>query len=196
MQDTYNIINTNSEAIYREKGSKFIAKSYYVEDKDEAEAIVKQLRKEFHDARHWCYAYMIGKDYSVERQNDDGEPSGTAGKPIYGQIKSLALTNVLVVVIRYFGGTLLGTSGLIKAYKTSTQDVLEESGITTKEIVKYVTINFGFSKTKQVMQLINKHKLKIDKQEYTDMCSITFEVPISRYESVKQIFIKNLIDTK
>lgn len=196
MFDVYRQIQTENEVIFKEKASKFIAKSFVVESPEDAEHIVKQLRKDYHDARHWCYAYQIGKDYSIERQCDDGEPSGTAGKPILGQLKSFNLTNVLVVVIRYFGGTLLGTGGLIKAYKTSTQMVLEESGVEELEITQTLKIQYKFSQTRLVNQLMKKHGLKPSAQNFTEICEMEFEIKQSEYENYKNLFTKNLIITR
>ena len=120
--DTYKTIDSPAEGIYKEKGSKFLAKAYPVRTEEQVKAIVEQLKEEYYDARHHCYAYILGPKGDKWRANDDGEPSGTAGKPIHGQLLSFNLTNVLVVVIRYFGGTKLGESGLINAYKTATHD--------------------------------------------------------------------------
>ena len=133
-QDEYLTIVKSSEGLYKEKGSKFIALAFPVKTEEELKAIQLRLRKEYHDARHHCYAYRIGTSNMVYRTNDDGEPSGTAGKPIYGQIQSFQLTNILVVVIRYFGGTKLGVPGLIRAYKTATQDVFQNADIKLKTI--------------------------------------------------------------
>ena len=117
--DNYKTIKSSSEGIYKEKGSRFLAFAFPVVNQEEIKPIIERIRKEYHDARHHCYAYMIGRDRLIWRINDDGEPSGTAGRPILGQINSFGLTNILIVVSRYFGGTLLGVSGLINAYKTA-----------------------------------------------------------------------------
>ena len=131
-EDTYRTIEGTSTGIYREKGSKFIAIARPVCTEDEIKSIVEDLRKEYYDARHHCYAYILGAKGEKWRVNDDGEPSGTAGKPIHGQLLSFNVTNVLVVVVRYFGGTKLGVSGLINAYKSATQDALQNATVITK----------------------------------------------------------------
>jgi len=132
--DIYKTIKTPSQGIFRDKGSKFIAYAYPVHDQESVKSIIDNLRKEYHDARHHCFAYMIGYQRLVWRINDDGEPSGTAGRPILGQINSNLLTNILIVVIRYFGGTLLGVPGLINAYKTAAAEAIKNAEII--EIIK------------------------------------------------------------
>lgn len=127
--DEYLTISKPSEGLFKDRGSKFLAFAYPVSSEDEIKEIQEHLRSEYHDARHHCYAYMLGKDKNVFRANDDGEPSSTAGKPILGQIKSYDLTNILIVVIRYFGGTKLGVSGLINAYKTAAEEALKNAKI-------------------------------------------------------------------
>ncbi|MDX9797522.1 MAG: YigZ family protein, partial [Bacteroidales bacterium] len=132
--DTYLTIEDRAEGVYKEKGSKFISLAFPITTQEEIKEIVKDIKKEYFDAHHHCYAYILGHDKSVFRMNDDGEPSSTAGKPIYGQLLSRDLTNVLVVVVRYFGGTKLGVSGLIQAYKQASIDVLDNAKIIERTI--------------------------------------------------------------
>ena len=133
LPDTYKTIKSVSHGLFKDKGSKFISIAFPVRNEDEIKKFLDETRKEHHDARHHCYAYALGKDGSAWRSNDDGEPSGTGGKPILGQIRSFGVTNVLIIVPRYFGGTLLGTSGLINAYKTAA-----ESALSNAEIIDYI----------------------------------------------------------
>jgi len=134
IKDTYNTIEESSEGLYKDKGSKFISYAFHVVDVDQVKEIIQQIKKEHFSARHHCYAYRLGFSGEHYRVNDDGEPSGTAGKPIYGQLLSHELTNVLIIVVRYFGGTLLGVSGLINAYKSAALDVIVNSNIVLKII--------------------------------------------------------------
>ncbi len=175
-EDTYNTISASSEGLYKEKGSRFIALAFPVNHEDEIKNILGDLRKKYHDARHHCYAYILGYDKSTYRINDDGEPSGTAGKPIYGQILSSDLTNILIVVIRYFGGTLLGVSGLIRAYKTAAKDAIEHASIITKTVNDVYTINFGYSVMNNVMSLLKLHDVAFINQKHDTKSQISFSV--------------------
>src|ERR1035438_4724191 len=134
--DNYKTISSSSQGIYKEKGSKFIAYTFPVKTETEIKAHIEKLKKEHHSARHHCYAYRLHPDKSVYRMNDDGEPSGTAGKPIFGQIQSNDLTDILIVVVRYFGGTLLGVSGLINAYRSAAVEVLKNSTFINKTVIE------------------------------------------------------------
>ena len=142
--DSYKTIKSFSHGIFRDKGSRFIANAYPVADQEAVKPILDSLRKEFHDARHHCYAYMLGRERSVWRVNDDGEPSGTAGKPILGQINSFGLTNILIVVIRYFGGTLLGVPGLINAYRSAASEAIANAKIIKCTVQDYYEITFPY----------------------------------------------------
>lgn len=174
--DTYRTIEAPAEGIYKEKGSKFIAKAYPVRTEEQVKAILEQLREEFYDARHHCYAYIIGAHGNKWRANDDGEPSGTAGKPIHGQLLSFGLTNVLVVVIRYFGGTKLGVSGLINAYKTSTHDALSNAKIITRTADAIYRVTFGYTMMNEVMRLAKEHNLQFIEQHFDNTCFIKVRV--------------------
>lgn len=174
--DTYKTINKCSEGLYREKGSKFIARVYHVNSETQIKEHLAQLRKEFYDARHHCYAYQLGFDKSAYRVNDDGEPSGTAGRPIFGQIQSFDLTNVLIVVIRYFGGTKLGIGGLINAYRSATKEAIENNKIETRTINEVYKINYPYPCMNEVMKIMKDYKLEQKDQIFEMDCELTFIV--------------------
>jgi uncharacterized YigZ family protein len=173
-EDTYKTIDSISEGVYKEKGSKFIAEAIPVKDEDEVKIRLAELRKKYHDARHHCYAYRIGFEKDIFRTNDDGEPSGTAGKPIYGQLLSKDVTFVLVVVVRYFGGTKLGVSGLINAYRTATREALEIADIKTKVIQDVYEINYPYEVMNDVMKIMKDAQLKQLSQTFELNCRIEF----------------------
>lgn len=175
-EDTYKTIQATSEGLYKEKGSKFLAYAYPISKEDEVKAILEIIKKEFKGAAHHCYAYVIGADKATYRINDDGEPSGTAGKPIYGQINSFDLTNILVIVVRYFGGTLLGVSGLIRSYKTAAKEALTKATIIEKTINDVYCIAFEYAATNSVMKCLNEKQAKIISQDFKEKCAITFSV--------------------
>jgi len=189
--DTYKTISAPAEGLYKEKGSKFIAYIYPVKSEVEIKEIIASLKKEHHAARHHCYAYRLMPDKSVYRINDDGEPNGTAGKPIYGQIQSNDLTNVLIVVVRYFGGTLLGVSGLIKAYKSAALDAINNSEIIEKTINENIEITCPYEQLNEVMRIIKQNKLTIIKQQSDSNLKVIVEIRKSKVEIVIGLF-KNL----
>ncbi len=152
--DTYQTIANQSEGLYKEKGSRFIAYTYPVSSADEAKAIIQSLRKQYHDARHVCYAWSVGAETPETRSNDDGEPSGTAGRPILGIILSNSLTNILIVVVRYFGGVKLGTSGLITAYKAAAADAVANAEIIEKTVDVDFTVSFAYPLMNEVMRVV------------------------------------------
>ena len=154
--DSYKTIKSFSQGVFKDRGSRFIAHAYPVSDKDSVKTILDSLRKEFHDARHHCYAYMTGYERSVWRINDDGEPSGTAGKPILGQINSSGLTNILIVVIRYFGGTLLGVPGLINAYRTAAAEAITNAEIIECTVQDHYEITYPYSSMNDVMKILKE----------------------------------------
>ena len=190
MQGTYKTILKPSEGIYKEKGSKFLSFIVPVNDVDEIKQILERFRKDYFDARHVCYAYMLGEERDVFRSNDDGEPSGTAGKPILGQINSFELTNVLVVVVRYFGGVLLGTGGLVTAYKEATADAVKNSEIIEKTIELPLSIHFTYELMSEVSRIIKEFDLQISKQKFETDCQITFTIPKDKFDIVKRRFEK------
>lgn len=182
--DTYQTISGKSEGIYKEKGSKFIALAYPVTSEDEVKEILTSLRKEYHDARHHCYSYIIGFKGEHWRANDDGEPSGTAGRPIHGQIQSFCITNTLIVVIRYFGGTKLGVSGLINAYKTAAADALDHAQVIVNTVKDIYKITFGYLAMNDIMKLVKEENLSLMEQNFDTSCFITVGIRQSRTESV------------
>ncbi|MBB6610986.1 YigZ family protein [Pontibacter sp. Tf4] len=176
MQDTYRTIAEPTESIYKEKGSKFLAFAYPVYSEDDIKEHLAELRKKYFDARHHCYAYILGADKSRYRANDDGEPNHSAGDPILGQIRSADLSNVLVVVVRYFGGTKLGVSGLINAYKTATADALAKATIIEKHETALLHIHFGYPQMNDVMSLVKDYNLSVRQQQFELTCTLTIEV--------------------
>lgn len=175
-EDTFQTIKGLSEGIYKEKGSKFIAFAQPIESVSAVKSILDGYRKTYYDARHVCYAYALGPDASETRANDDGEPSGTAGRPILGQIQSFGLTNVLVVVIRYFGGILLGTGGLVVAYKAAAADALQNAEIQQKTIDVDFTVRFEFPFMNDVMKLVKTLEAQILSQDYDMDCGMKLRI--------------------
>ena len=164
--DEYKTITNVGEGTYSEKRSKFLAFSHHVENEEEIKELLQYYRKKFYDARHVCYAYVLGPERSVFRANDDGEPSSTAGKPILGQINSAELTDILIVVIRYYGGVNLGTGGLIVAYKTAAAAAIADSSIVMKEVEETITYNFPYVMMNDVMRVVKDMKPRIISQTY------------------------------
>lgn len=188
MKDVYKTIEGTPEGIYKEKGSKFIAKAFHVETEEEIKTVLNQVKKQYHDARHHCYAYRINPRNEKTRSNDDGEPSGSAGKPILNQIFSFDLYDVLLVVIRYFGGTKLGVSGLISAYKTSSREALQNAKIVEKEIRDSYRIEFDYVTTNSVMRVIKEENLLIKNQHFDNKCVIDLEIKLSTVQkSIKRL---------
>jgi len=181
---TYNTINTCTEGIYKEKGSKFLSFAIPVSNSDEIKEIVKDYRKRFFDARHICYAYMLGPERTDFRANDDGEPSGTAGRPILGQINSRELTNVLMIVVRYFGGVLLGTGGLIVAYREAAADALNQAEIIEKTIEENIRIQFDYQLMNEVMKIIKDSGVQILNQKFDNECFMHILVSKMYFENI------------
>lgn len=173
MSDVYYTIEREGEAQYKEKMSRFIAFARKVADADEAKAIVKGFQNEYHDARHVCWAYMIGPERKEWQLNDNGEPSGTAGKPILGQINSKELTDVLVVVVRYFGGIKLGTPGLIAAYREAARLALEDSGRKEMHDMETVTVTFPYMAADGVMRIVKGGDVEVLDRTFDNTCSMT-----------------------
>jgi len=174
--DSYHTITSLTEGIYKEKGSKFIAFSIPVHNAEEVKELVKAYKKEYYDARHVCYGYMLGADRKEWRANDDGEPSGTAGRPILGQINSRELTDILVIVVRYFGGILLGTGGLTIAYKEATADALNQAEIIVKTVDCEMTVHFEYSIMNSVMRLVKESTAVILEQSYVNECFMKLSI--------------------
>lgn len=188
--DTYLTIKTFSQGVYKEKGSTFIALAHPVKSAADIKNILEETRKEHHGARHHCYAYVLGQKRDTWRTNDDGEPSGTAGKPILGQINSNGLTNVLVVVVRYFGGRLLGTGGLINAYRSAAADALKNGEITEMKVHDFFMLEFGYPLLKDVMKIIKDHDLLTTDQSFGEMCRITVRIEHSTGDWIYSLFAR------
>ncbi len=183
--DTYFTLKENSKGFYKEKGSKFLAFAYAISDDEDMKGRITELRKKFYDARHHCYAYVLGKHSENYRANDDGEPGHSAGDPILGQIRSNKLTNTLIVVIRYFGGTKLGIGGLINAYKTAAADAITANTIVEKLITTELTITFEYPQLNQVMKLVKDFELEIISQNMGISCEMNLGVRLSLEDEVK-----------
>ena len=168
--DTYKTIELTAEGLYKEKGSKFIAYAFPVSNELQIKEIVAKLKKEHHSARHHCFAWRLGSDHQVFRINDDGEPSGTAGRPIFGQIQHHGLTNLLVVVVRYFGGILLGTSGLINAYKQAASNVLGNAAVVEKIIETTIEVNFDYLAMNEFMMVLKEFQLEMKESHFDLTC--------------------------
>lgn len=177
MTDEYKTITeVIGEGFYSEKRSKFLAFAHHVETIDEIKDILASYRKKYYDARHVCYAYMLGADKAYFRANDNGEPSSTAGKPILGQINSYDLTNVLVIVVRYYGGVNLGTGGLIVAYRTAAADALDHATIETRLVEEVITYSFPYPMMNAVMRVIKEMQPRIVSQTFDNTCSISMSI--------------------
>ena len=186
MADTYKTISKEvCEGFYSEKRSKFLAFVHHVDSVDVAMAIVKEYRKKYYDARHCCYAYVLGSDRADFRANDDGEPSSTAGKPILGQLNRLELTDVLVVVIRYYGGVNLGTGGLIVAYRTATEDALSKAVIEEKFVEERIIYRFPYPMINAVMRVVKETGARIVSQSFDNDCEIVLSIRQSLAEGLQ-----------
>ena len=182
VQDQYKSIAAPSEGLFKDNGSRFLAFAYPVETEEEVKSIVAALRKEYHDARHHCVAYRLGYKGDVWRASDDGEPSGSAGRPILGQIDSLGLSDVAVVVVRYFGGIKLGIPGLIRAYKTSTADALSSAQIIEKVAARSFRLHFDYLSMNAVMKVLKDMDLPQSAQDFGERCSLVTRVRLSAVE--------------
>jgi uncharacterized YigZ family protein len=179
-EDTYLTIDSRAEGIFRDRGSRFLAFAFPVQSRDEIGTILADLKKAYHDARHHCYAYRLGADKKEYRVNDGGEPSNSAGRPILGQITSRDLSNILIVVVRYFGGTKLGVGGLIHAYRSAASDALENARIVKAVESDPVEIRYPYALTGAIMKIVDEERLKIREQDFTETCRLTVLVPKSR----------------
>ena len=194
--DTYRTIAAPSEGLYKEKGSKFLAFAYPVHNLEEVKAHLEQLRKDYFDARHHCYAYILGPRKDAFRANDDGEPSGTGGRPIHGQLLSADLTDTLIVVVRYFGGILLGASGLANAYKTAARDAIDHATIIEKTIDARYRLAFEYVTMNDVMRILKDYDLKPEYPQYDMDCSLEVSVrqslSVRFYDDIKELRTVNI----
>ncbi|RLD30426.1 MAG: YigZ family protein [Bacteroidetes bacterium] len=188
-KDTYKtIMKPSPEVLFKDRGSKFIGYAIPVTSEEEIKEHLERLKKQHHSARHWCYAWQLGKEYEKYRANDDGEPSNSAGMPIYGQLQSFDVTCILVVVVRYFGGTKLGVGGLIKAYKTAAQFALKASVIVERTIDEDFLLKFDYPEMNRVMRIIKDENLTIKRQKMELDCEKTISVRRKDSERIFQIF--------
>ena len=186
INDTYRTIEQSYEGeLFKDRGSKFFGYVFPISNEDEVKTHIEQLKKQHHTARHWCYAWQLGTSTLRYRANDDGEPSNSAGQPIYGQIQAFDVTNILIVVVRYFGGTKLGVGGLINAYRSGAQLALEAADIVEKTIDRVFIITFDYPLMNKVMRIIKDHKLKISNQKMELKCEYELTV---RKKDAEQIF--------
>ncbi|MEH6308431.1 YigZ family protein [Olivibacter sp. CPCC 100613] len=194
-EDTYKTIEKPVEGLFKDKGSKFIAYAYPFSDPEELKNIIAELKSLHPKARHHCWAYRLTTDRSIFRVNDDGEPSGTAGRPILNVLLSHDLTNIILVVVRYFGGTLLGVPGLINAYKSAAQDALGQAQIIQKTVNDVYEVNFNYLQMNEVMRIVKEDDLVVLKQVFDNDCSLTFEI---RQKQVNQTLgrLQGLTDVK
>ncbi|PRX49676.1 IMPACT family protein [Salegentibacter salegens] len=202
MKDTYKTITKASpEVLFKDKNSKFFGYAFPVKTEEEANLYLEELKSKHHKARHWCYAWQLGKSDFQYRANDDGEPSNSAGMPIYGQIQSFEVTNILIVVVRYFGGVKLGVGGLIQAYKTAAQMALEEANIVKRTIDELFEISFDYPEMNIVMRLIKENNLNIVEQKLELDCKIYISVRkkeaaaiFEKFDATYKVGIKKLED--
>ena len=185
-KDTYKSIAAPSEGLFKDNGSRFLAFAYPVETEAEIKEIVAALKKEYHDARHHCYAWRLGLDGAAWRANDDGEPSGSAGRPILGQIDSAGLSDILVVVVRYFGGIKLGIPGLIRAYKTSTADALAQARVVEKVAGFSFRVRFDYLDMNAVMKVLKDLSLPVSGQIFDTQCSVDVRVRLTLLEGFRE----------
>lgn len=185
-EDSYQSILQRAEGIYKEKGSKFLSFAIPVCSVDDAKIVLQSFRANYHDARHICYAYVIGYPNSVVRSSDDGEPSGTAGKPILAQIQAKQLSDVMVVVVRYFGGVLLGTGGLVVAYREATVDALNNTTVYTKIVEQALTIQCAYPQLNEVMKIIKDNNLTIISQTLEISCTLKVQIRLSNFETITE----------
>jgi uncharacterized YigZ family protein len=188
--DKYKTIELFSEGVYKEKGSKFISLAYPVSTEQEVKDIIKTLRKKYYDARHIVYAYRLGADMKILRCSDDGEPANSSGPPVLGQIQTFGLTYILIAVVRYFGGTKLGVSGLINAYKTSAKDAIENNTIIEKYEQDVFTIEFDYSVMNTVMKLLKENSIEQSNQQFDNVCKITISIRKLHSEKIKELLSK------
>ena len=186
-KDAYLSISSSAEGLYKESGSRFLSLAYPVTSPEQANDIVISVKKKYHDATHHCYAYRIGKEGEIYRLNDDGEPSSSAGRPIYGEILSAGLSDILVIVVRWFGGVKLGIPGLIRSYKNATADAIANANIITKVATLPVVIKFPYHHTNLVLREIKKVEGEIVEKSFEQDCTVKALIPISNVQTLKNL---------
>jgi uncharacterized YigZ family protein len=186
IQTTYNTIQNQSEGIYKEKGSKFIAYAVPCYSEEEAKRHLEQWRKEHYQSRHVCWAYRFGLDKKQFRSNDDGEPTNSAGAPILGQIQSFDLTNILIGVVRYFGGVKLGVGGLIHAYREAAQDALQQAKIIEVEVFHHISITFSYEIMPEIMNWLKRMNVQYSNQQFELNCVLDLKLPLDKIELLKK----------
>ncbi len=188
MDDTWKTVQSPAEGQYKEKGSRFLAYLFPVSDENEIRSVVASVRKEHHSARHHCYAWRLGTENITAKAVDDGEPSSTAGKPILSQLANNGLTNVLLIVVRYFGGTLLGTSGLIRAYREASADAIRNATIEIRTRLTGFIAEFPYSSLNTVMQILKNENIEYSTPRMDESCQINFAVPVSKADETETLF--------
>lgn len=185
IQDSYKSVSAPAEGLFKDNGSRFIALAFPVDNEEKIKNIISSLKKEYHDARHHCYAYRLGHKGERFRANDDGEPSSSAGRPILGQIDSMGLSDILIVVIRYFGGIKLGIPGLIRAYKTAAADALAKAEIVEKTACVQYRLCFGYDSMNAVMKVLKDMDLRMNNTDFGEICNLDVPVRLSIEEAFK-----------
>lgn len=186
IQDSYKSVSAPTEGLFKDNGSRFIARVFPVNNDGEIKELVDSLKKEYHDARHHCYAYRLGHKGDRFRANDDGEPSSSAGRPILGQIDSFGLSDILIVVIRYFGGIKLGIPGLIRAYKTASADALSKAQIIEKTATSQYSLSFGYESMNSIMNILKDMELKMENTDFGEICTLDVLVRLSYVQSFEK----------
>lgn len=182
--DIFKTIGGPGQGLFKDRGSRFIGLAYPAATAEEALAIIEEVRKKFHDARHHCFAWALGPEREEYRINDDGEPSGSAGRPIFGQILSLDVTNVVVIVVRYFGGTKLGVRGLINAYKAAAREALVNAGVVERTVTARFEVLFNYNQMNDIMRMIDHSGARISAREFGENCRVQVEVPLSKFQQL------------
>jgi len=185
MPDLYHTVGKEGSGMYREKMSRFLSFAVPVCDADAARAVVKRFQNKYHDSRHVCWAYMLGADRTEWQLNDNGEPSGTAGKPILGQINSFGVTDVVVVVVRYFGGIKLGTSGLIQAYREAARLALEDAGRVEMHKMRSLRVSFPYVSSNDVMKVVKRHEVVVKERVFDNICTLVLDIREDFYQEIE-----------
>lgn len=184
LESTYRTVEKRSEGLYKEKGSKFIGIAVACYNEEAAKKFIDDWKKEHHQARHLCYAYRFGLDGQLYRANDDGEPNNSAGQPILGQIDSFDLTNILIGVVRYYGGTKLGVGGLINAYRSAAKEALSNANVIQMEVFRWIRLQFGYEDMPSIMSAIKRFDLQMIDSDFAENCSLKLNLPLNKAEAI------------